>query len=231
MITGRLPFPDAKGPAGLITAQLKQTPVAPSQANPNVSVPLGAERVILKALEKDKNNRYVDVTAMANALQEVLDSVREQTSPHAPALGPQAPQGRAQKSPEMLDTRRGDGPIGAPPAMPANAQAMRQSAPPGVMQPMPPAMQTPLPQPPQQPYTPTPSPMMMPPPVQTPYPPNTYGAPMHVHPGPAQAQAMPQQASMPRAPQRSPMRWIWWVVGLLALGAAAGAVLALAMHR
>ena len=34
MITGRLPFPDAKGPAGLITAQLKQTPPPPSAGEP-----------------------------------------------------------------------------------------------------------------------------------------------------------------------------------------------------
>ncbi|HUS33458.1 MAG TPA: serine/threonine-protein kinase, partial [Kofleriaceae bacterium] len=39
MITGRLPFPDAKGPAGLITAQLKQTPQPPSVANPKASLP------------------------------------------------------------------------------------------------------------------------------------------------------------------------------------------------
>ena len=39
MITGRLPFPDAKGPAGLITAQLKQTPQPPSQANPKANLP------------------------------------------------------------------------------------------------------------------------------------------------------------------------------------------------
>ncbi|MEJ7603753.1 MAG: serine/threonine-protein kinase, partial [Kofleriaceae bacterium] len=38
MITGRLPFPDAKGPAGLITAQLKQTPQPPSTANQKAAI-------------------------------------------------------------------------------------------------------------------------------------------------------------------------------------------------
>jgi hypothetical protein len=28
----------------------------------------------------------------------------------------------------------------------------------------------------------------------------------------------------------SPTKWVWWIVGLLALGAAAGAILALAMR-
>ncbi|MEO8704738.1 MAG: serine/threonine-protein kinase, partial [Kofleriaceae bacterium] len=72
MITGRLPFPDAKGPAGLITAQLKQTPIPPSAANAKASIPQQADRVILKCLEKDKNNRFADVTALAAGLQEVL---------------------------------------------------------------------------------------------------------------------------------------------------------------
>src|SRR5204863_354989 len=43
MITARLPFPDAKGPAGLITAQLKQTPQPPSTANPKANLPAQAD--------------------------------------------------------------------------------------------------------------------------------------------------------------------------------------------
>src|SRR5205814_4731268 len=86
MITGRLPFPDAKGPAGLITAQLKQTPQPPSQANPKTGLPPAADKVILKALEKDKNNRHADVSAMAVALQEVLDQAREASNPMATPL-------------------------------------------------------------------------------------------------------------------------------------------------
>src|SRR5687767_9975976 len=41
LITGRLPFPDAKGPTGLITAQLKQTPKPPSVVNPAGNIPGG----------------------------------------------------------------------------------------------------------------------------------------------------------------------------------------------
>jgi serine/threonine-protein kinase len=73
MITGRLPFPDAKGPAGLITAQLKQTPLAPSLAQSKATLSRAADRVILKCLEKDKNNRYPDVTALAEALQDAVN--------------------------------------------------------------------------------------------------------------------------------------------------------------
>src|SRR5690606_6453212 len=58
LLTGRLPFPDAKGPAALITAQLKQTPKPPSQANPAGNIPAGVDRIILKTLEKNKDNRF-----------------------------------------------------------------------------------------------------------------------------------------------------------------------------
>src|SRR5690349_13732809 len=58
LITGRLPFPDAKGPAGLITAQLKQTPKPPSQVKPEAGVPASVDKVLLKCLEKDKKDRH-----------------------------------------------------------------------------------------------------------------------------------------------------------------------------
>jgi hypothetical protein len=60
MITGRLPFPDAIGPAALITAQLKKTPEAPSAANPRGEIPPAMDRLILKMLAKDKANRHQD---------------------------------------------------------------------------------------------------------------------------------------------------------------------------
>src|SRR6185436_19746305 len=72
MITGRLPFPDAKGPSGLITAQMKQTPIPPSQACPQANLPRAADRAILKCLEKDKDHRFADVSQLSVMLQEVI---------------------------------------------------------------------------------------------------------------------------------------------------------------
>lgn len=79
MVTGRVPFPDAKGPAALITAQLKQTPRPPSVARPSAELPPAVDQVILQALEKDPNNRHPDATAMAGRLREVLDRARAAT--------------------------------------------------------------------------------------------------------------------------------------------------------
>jgi serine/threonine protein kinase len=115
MITGRLPFPEAKGPAGLITAQLKQTPVPPSQANPQATLPRAADRVILKCLEKDKNNRFPDVSALAVALQDAMTA----PSGEQPALSNQVSGLRnPPTAADLLETRRGDLPNVAPPPMP-----------------------------------------------------------------------------------------------------------------
>jgi serine/threonine-protein kinase len=205
-ITGRLPFPDAKGPAGLITAQLKQTPMPPSQANPKANLPPAADRAILKALEKSKDNRHADVTAMAAALQEVIDQAREQSSPNMVALSARLSAGASM---DVLETRKGDNPYLVPPAMPAPAPLDVRVA----------------------------SPLPMAPPHHAPTP--GFGAPQVPQPYPMGAMMAPAPLTYPQAPagyapvqQRasSPTKWVWWIVGLLALGAAAGAILALAMR-
>jgi len=88
LLTGRLPFPDARGPAALITAQLKQTPKPPSTVNSNGTIPPGVDRIIGKTLEKDKNARFADVHALAAACQECLATGRwgEPAAPAFPAL-------------------------------------------------------------------------------------------------------------------------------------------------
>ncbi|HEU0029515.1 MAG TPA: serine/threonine-protein kinase [Kofleriaceae bacterium] len=201
MTTGRLPFPDAKGPAGLITAQLKQTPIPPSQANPKAGLPPAADRVILKCLEKDKNNRWPDVTQLANALQEVVAHAGDGFSQSAPAAAPQSTMPA-----HMLDTHRDN-----PPPMATNAaRAPRRD-----VTPNPPAVHaSPIPQP--NPYPPMPMAQAAPMNQMMPYPGNQAGISYpHVPQAPQQAEA-----------RGISMKWIWWVVGLLALGAAAGAVLA-----
>jgi serine/threonine protein kinase len=220
MITGRLPFPDAKGPAGLITAQLKQTPPPPSSANAKANLPGMADRVILKCLEKDKNNRYADVTQLSRALQEVIDSAREQSNPLATPL-PVAAQSSSrlpQGGVDLLETRRGEMPQMAPPPMPAPNPAASAAMSPqrGVT----PGAGTPM-----MPMNPVPS---------TPYPPTAQhvdrSAPMqypqahpHMYPAGGATEVNPAQ--------RGSSKWIVWVVVLLALGAGAGAVLALVMQQ
>ena len=224
MITGRLPFPDAKGPAGLITAQLKQTPMPPSQANPKANLPPAADKVILKCLEKSKENRYGDVQQLAFALQEVVTTIGLDGA--AGSSRSMQPQGA-----ELLETRRGEMPQMVPPPMPGGAAPSPFA---GQSQP---AMQPYVPQssPGMPPYGAQSSPGMMP--MGGGGHASTPSSGVQYPQAQAQAQGIPYpQASISQVQQHGPVggkktaTWIWWVLGLLALGAAAGAVLALVMR-
>jgi serine/threonine-protein kinase len=255
MITGKLPFPDAKGPAGLITAQLKTVPPPPSSVIPKANLSQIVDRVILKCLEKDKNNRHADVTALAFALQEVVTQTSQVDMPVVPAA---LPQGRAAGA-ELLETRRGDMPMLAPPPMPQGQMQSGGSGPVHQASNSPFGVQS---NPNASPFAVQSNPAASPfagqssPSIQpmnagmsnvgmpnagmsnagmTPMPQN-YGyqqQQMGPNSGLGQSAPYPQasvsQISQHRAPSNN--KWIWWVVGLLALGAAAGAVLALVMRH
>ncbi len=94
LITGQLPFPDAKGPAQLITSQLKQTPVPPSHVRPAAGIPPAVNACILRMLEKDKNNRFPDVTALRTELERILAggaAVAPRNGASAPMAAPPQP--------------------------------------------------------------------------------------------------------------------------------------------
>ncbi len=212
MITGRLPFPDAKGPAGLITAQLKQTPQAPSVAYPKVALPAAVDRVILKCLEKTKENRFADVSALALALQEVVTHASQELQ--GLSAGSSSSSRISLSGPELLETRRGELPNMPPPAMPQHSPFAMQSSP--QIQPFhgnTPSGHDQRPLPPQQ--YPQMGQMNGPPPGGAQYP---------------QASFSQLQSHAPRPSTGSSSRWIWWVLALLALGAGAGAVLAIMMR-
>ena len=227
MITGRLPFPDAKGPAGLITAQLKQTPQPPSQANTKVNIPQSADRVILKALEKDKNNRHPDVSAMAAAMQEVLDQLREASNPLMAPLpnGPSSSSSNRAMPPEMMETRRGEpSAASAPPSMPPSYGANGGVV--GAPLNVPGSGAVPYGQ---EPRVRMKTPERGVPPVQGNPAAQSYPLPQANFAVQSNPSAVPYQ-SAPHVPAAAGgSKWIWWVVALLVLGAAAGAVLAYVM--
>ncbi|MCB9101828.1 MAG: protein kinase [Anaerolineales bacterium] len=69
MIAGRLPF-DYEVPNKILLAHVTEKPPSPRDFNPNCPVEL--EQVILKTLEKDRNNRYPDMQGLIDALEEIL---------------------------------------------------------------------------------------------------------------------------------------------------------------
>jgi eukaryotic-like serine/threonine-protein kinase len=72
LMTGQLPFPDARGPAELIGAQLRKQPPMASSVRPDKGIPPAVDAVLLKMLEKDRTKRFADVDHLAVALQEAL---------------------------------------------------------------------------------------------------------------------------------------------------------------
>ena len=83
LATGVLPF-DADDFGVLLLQQVKKTPKPPSELAPEVSPAL--EQVILKALQKEPQNRFATAGEMADALQAVLDGSGDARSTVLPAV-------------------------------------------------------------------------------------------------------------------------------------------------
>ena len=66
LLTGHKPFPDARGPANLILAQLKQTPPRPSELV--AEAPPELDAILATCLAKDRNARFADASALAAAI-------------------------------------------------------------------------------------------------------------------------------------------------------------------
>ena len=80
LMIGHLPFPEARGPAELIAAQLKKIPPAPSVANPAGDIPPDVDAIILRMLEKDRNKRYQDVDELSAEIGSYLSGAGRPTA-------------------------------------------------------------------------------------------------------------------------------------------------------
>ncbi len=82
MITGAPPF-RATSAHGYAIKHLTETPPKPSAINPSINIPEEFERVILRALQKDRSFRFPDTSAFAGALapfRNYEDDVRSQVT-------------------------------------------------------------------------------------------------------------------------------------------------------
>jgi serine/threonine-protein kinase len=78
MVTGQRPFV-AHGLGGMLLAQMTQTPTRPSEIVP--SLPPGVEAAILKAMEKDRANRFPSVVDFLKALRDGAEGYDLQAAP------------------------------------------------------------------------------------------------------------------------------------------------------
>ncbi|MCP4679469.1 MAG: serine/threonine protein kinase [Deltaproteobacteria bacterium] len=71
LLTGKLPFPRCK-PMEYISHHIYTPPIPISERAPDLNLPPGLDPIVLKALEKDKNDRYQSAREFAEALKAML---------------------------------------------------------------------------------------------------------------------------------------------------------------
>ena len=92
MLTGRLPF-DSDTPVGLLVHHLHTAPVPPDELRPDLAIPHAVSEVLMKALEKNPEQRFRNADEMLIAINSVEEQVRHpQQTRTLPAAREEEPQ-------------------------------------------------------------------------------------------------------------------------------------------
>jgi hypothetical protein len=90
LLTGTVPF-HADNFMGILTKHMLETVVPPRQRAPELGIPADVEAVCLRALEKDRDNRWQDMDAFYRALGAAGGEPFESSGVYAPGIhGPSA---------------------------------------------------------------------------------------------------------------------------------------------
>ena len=73
MLTGQVPF-RGTGPMSTLMKHLTEKPVPPRKRRADLNIPESLEKIVLKAMAQQKENRYANMDELANVLQELIDS-------------------------------------------------------------------------------------------------------------------------------------------------------------
>ena len=98
MATGTLPF-NADTPISVAMKQVNDEPTPPREVNPYI--PVGLEQIILKAMEKDPDERYQSAEEMLNQLQKLRENPKiifKEKKPKSKAKDDSKPAGKTSKS-------------------------------------------------------------------------------------------------------------------------------------
>ncbi|MBL4633320.1 MAG: HDOD domain-containing protein [Kofleriaceae bacterium] len=102
MVTGVVPF-DAKSLSEIIGGHIKDAPIAPRKHNSGISEQL--EAVILRAMEKDPDDRYADMRGFRNALEDcVTEKIGVGTPPPDDPTAGRRARGRDSTAPPPMVT-------------------------------------------------------------------------------------------------------------------------------
>jgi Protein kinase domain/zinc-ribbon domain len=64
MLTGKLPFQSAKTPIDIINFHMKTEAPLPSKLADHIAIPAAVDAIIVKMVQKDRENRFADATAL-----------------------------------------------------------------------------------------------------------------------------------------------------------------------
>jgi serine/threonine-protein kinase len=70
MLTGELPFKNAKTPIEIINFHMKETCPAPSKMRPDLKIPPAVDEVLLKMVAKSRDSRFADTAALRAGIDE-----------------------------------------------------------------------------------------------------------------------------------------------------------------
>jgi serine/threonine protein kinase len=82
LLTGEVPF-KADTFMGILTKHIFENPIPPSQVKPDLPIPADAEAIVMKAMTKDREERFNSMTEMASAIQRVSERMVRSTSDHS----------------------------------------------------------------------------------------------------------------------------------------------------
>jgi serine/threonine-protein kinase len=102
MLVGRPPF-EAKAAAEVLSMQINKEPPRPREVNPHVEITPAAERLILKAMRKDRGERHQSMEEFRDELQQSYGSVSYRRNAALPGMERVGVEGRARRLTDELD--------------------------------------------------------------------------------------------------------------------------------
>jgi hypothetical protein len=81
MLTGQLPFKDAKTPIEIINFHMKDQSPPPSKLRPDLKIPAALDEVLLKMVAKARDDRFADIDELREHIGLALSAGRRRTFP------------------------------------------------------------------------------------------------------------------------------------------------------